>query len=147
MLELTVRQKAFGDYYVELGNAEQAAIKAGYSERYARGNAHKLVAHGGIKTYIDEQLKKIEDDRIASAAEVMKFLTSVMRNEVTEEVVVVEGKGEGTSTAKRVKKDIPAKDRNKAAELLGKRYGMFTEKINIGGAVPVVISGDAELED
>ena len=142
MLELTVRQKAFGDYYVELGNAEQAAIKAGYSERYARGNAHKLVAHGGIKTYIDERLKKIEDDRIASAAEVMKYLTSVMRNEVTEEVVVVEGEGDGISSARKVKKDISAKDRNKAAELLGKRYGMFTDKLNVEGEVSVTIVDD-----
>ena len=146
-MKLSLKQRAFADYYIELGNASEAARKAGYSPNYVNANANKLLQNTAIKAYVDERLKQIEDDRIASAAEVMKFLTSVMRNEVTEEVVVVEGKGEGISTAKRVKKDIPAKDRNKAAELLGKRYGMFTEKLNIGGAVPVVISGDEELED
>ena len=61
----------------------------------------------------------------------MKYLTKVMRNELTEEVVVVEGEGEGCSSARIVKKDIPAKDRNKAAELLGKRYRLFTEKVEV----------------
>ena len=72
----------------------------------------------------------------------MKYLTSVMRNEVTEEVVVVEGEGDGISSARKVKKDISAKDRNKAAELLGKRYGMFTDKLNVEGEVSVMIVDD-----
>lgn len=147
LLKLSIKQKAFADYYIELGNATEAAIKAGYSPKYANAQSYKLLENVGIKTYIDERLKQIEDERIASAAEVMKYLTSVLRNEITEEVVVVEGDGDGYSSAKKVKKDISAKDRNKAAELLGKRYGMFTDKLNVEGAIPVVISGEDELED
>ncbi len=146
-MKLSIKQKAFADYYIELGNATEAAIKAGYSPKYANAQSYKLLDNVGIKTYIDERLKQIEDDRIASAVEVMKYLTSVLRNEITEEVVVVEGDGDGYSSAKKVKKDISAKDRNKAAELLGKRYGMFTDKLNVEGAIPVVISGEDELED
>lgn len=147
MARLSEKQKRFGDYYIELGNFEQAAVKAGYSEKYARGNAHKLVANSCVKAYIDERLKQLEDERIASAAEVMKYLTSVMRNELTEEVVVVEGEGEGVSSARTVKKDISVKDRNKAAEMLAKRYGILTDKIQIEDITPVVIGGADDLED
>ena len=82
-----------------------------------------------VKKYIDEQLKKIEDESIADATEVMKYLTAVMRNEITEEVVVVEGEGDGCSSARIVKKELSAKDRIKAAELLGKRYRLFVDKV------------------
>lgn len=147
LLKLSIKQKAFSDYYIELGNATESAIKAGYSKNYANAQSYKLLENVGVKKYIDERLKQIEDNRIAPAAEVMKYLTSVLRNEMTEEVVVVEGNGDGFSSAKKIKKDISVKDRNKAAELLGKRYGMFTDKLNIEGAIPVVISGEEELED
>lgn len=146
-MRLTIKQKAFADYYIELGNATEAAIKAGYSPKYAGQNADKLLKNTKIRTYIDERLKEIEDARIADAAEVLKYLTAIMRNELTEEVVVVEGGGEGYSYARTVEKDISARDRNKAAELLGKRYGLFTDKLGLDVSIPVVISGDDELED
>ena len=56
--DLKPQWKAFADYYIELDNAEKAAIKAGYSPKYARGNAHKLVANSCIKKYIDEIIKQ-----------------------------------------------------------------------------------------
>ena len=77
----------------------------------------------------------------------MKYLTSVLRGESSSEYVVVEGQGDGVSEARRIEKAPDEKDRLKAAELLGKRYGMFTDKMNIDGAIPVVISGDDLLED
>ena len=99
------------------------------------------------KSYIEEQLKKIEDESIADATEVMKYLTKVMRNEVTEQVVVVEGCGDGCSEARIVHKDISAKDRNKAAELLGKRYSLFTDKVEANVQQQVVFTDESELED
>lgn len=146
-MKLTVKQKAFADYYIELGNATEAAIKAGYSKKTARSIGNENLTKPDIKTYIDERLKQLEDERIASAAEVMKYLTSVLRGEHTEEVVVVEGNGDGYSSARTVDKDISARDRLKAAELLGKRYGIFKDNINVEGAIPVVISGEDDLEE
>jgi phage terminase small subunit len=145
--KLTVKQRAFADYYIQFGNATEAARKAGYSEKYTNTNANKLLQNTTIRIYIDERLKQIEDERIADAAEVLKYLTSVMRNEETEEVVVVEGYGEGCSSAKKVEKDISVKDRNKAAELLGKRYRLFTDKVEVEGAIPVVIVDDLDEDD
>jgi phage terminase small subunit len=147
MAKLTEKQRKFGDYYIELGNATQAAIKAGYSEKYANTNASKLLQNTTLKDYIDERLKQLEDERIASAAEVMKYLTSVLRNELTEEVVVVEGDGDGYSSANKIKKDISVKDRNKAAEMLAKRYGILTDKLQVEDITPVVIGGEDELEE
>lgn len=145
-MKLTEKQKRFCDEYLIDLNATQAAIRAGYSKKYANTNVTKLLRNTTIRAFIDEQLKQLEDEKIADAAEVMKYLTSVMRNEVTEEVVVVEGEGEGCSSARIVKKDMSAKDRNKAAELLGKRYRLFTEKIEVDGVQQVQIVDDIEDE-
>lgn len=138
---LTLRQKTFADEYLISGNAEQAAVKAGYSERYARGNAHKLVANSCIKEYIEEKLKEMESRKIADAAEVMQYLTSVMRNETKEEVPISTPLG-----IEMVKKDTSIKDRNKAAEMLAKRFGILTDKVALEIA-PVVIKDDVSDDD
>lgn len=128
-MKLTPKQKAFADYYIELGNATQAAIKAGYSKKYVATNTDKLLKNTNVKNYIDERMKKIEDDRIADAKEVMMYLTSVLRGESEAAVVVVEGTGEGCSEARTMTKTPNERERLKAAELIGKRYGIFTDKI------------------
>ncbi|WP_305153940.1 terminase small subunit [uncultured Clostridium sp.] len=147
MEKLTDKQIIFANEYLVDLNATRAYKKA-YpkvkKDSAARANASKLLTKANVKKYIDEQLKKIEDKSIADAIEVMKYLTSVMRNELKEEVVVVEGEGEGCSSAKIVKKDMSAKDRIKAAELLGKRYRLFTEKVELEGSVPVQIIDDID---
>ncbi len=147
MAKLTDKQRVFANEYLVGLNATRAYKKAYSSckkDETARVNGSKLLTNTNVKEYIDEQLKKTEDESIADAAEVMKYLTKVMRNELTEEVVVVEGEGEGCSSARVVKKDMSAKDRNKAAELLGKRYRLFTEKVEIEGSVPVQIVDDID---
>lgn len=132
MSQLTNKQMMFANEYLVDLNATRAYKKAYPNvkrDNVAAANGNRLLRNAKVKNYIDEQLKKIEDERIADAAEVMKYLTAVMRNELTEEVVVVEGEGDGCSSARIVKKDISAKDRNKAAELLGKRYRLFVDKV------------------
>ena len=147
MTKLTEKQKRFADYYIETGNATQAAVKAGYSKKYANTNANKLLQNTTIKNYIDEKLEEMSSQRIASANEVMELLTSAARGELEEEVVVVENIGDYCSEAKVIKKQIGAKDRLKAAELLGKRYRLWTDKVEVKGMVPVMIVGEDELED
>ena len=146
-MKLTDKQKRFCDEYLIDLNATQAAIRAGYSKKTAFTIANENLKKPYIKGYIDERLKQLEDKRIAKADEVLKYLTSVMRNEVKEEVVVVEGKGDGCSSARTIKKDMSAKDRNKAAELLGKRYRLFTDRIEADVNQTVIFEGEDELED
>ena len=80
---------------------------------------------------------------IATVQEIMEHLTAVMRGETTEEILILVGNGVQQITTKQVS----AKDRIRAAELLGKRYGLFKDKVNFEGLLPVVITGDDQLED
>ena len=146
-MKLNVKQKAFADYYIETGNAYQSAIKAGYSENYTKGNIIKLLENESVKNYIKEKMQQIESDRIAKAEEVLAFLSSSLRGEVVEEVVATETV-DGMIKPVILKKQLSAKDRIKAAELLGKRYALFTEKVDLEGNVGVTIIDDiGALED
>ena len=100
-----------------------------------------------IQTYIDEKLKELSDKKIADQQEVLAYLTSVLRGETQSEIVVVEGVGDGCSEARRLQKAPDEKERLKAAELLGKRMGLFKDKLDLTANVPVIISGSDELED
>ena len=123
------RQRRFADEYLIDLNAEAAAVRAGYSPRYARGNAYKLVAKSGIKEYIEKRMAEKESELIADQDEVLRYLTAVMRGKSTSEEIIVEGIGDGRSKARKLEKTPSEKDRLKAAELIGKRYGLFTDKI------------------
>ena len=123
------RQRRFADEYLIDLNAEAAAVRAGYSPRYARGNAYKLVARSGIKEYIEKRMAEKESELIADQNEVLRYLTAVMRGESTSEEIIVDGIGDGRSKARKLEKTPSEKDRLKAAELIGKRYGLFTDKI------------------
>lgn len=141
-MKLTEKQKRFCDYYIETGNATESYLKAGYkvkTDGAARANASRLLTNANIKSYIDKRLKELEDKRIAKAEEVLKHLTAAMRGEIEEEVVVVEGIGEGESRARVLKKQISAKERIKAAELLGKRYTLFTDKLDVSEPISITI--------
>ena len=144
---VTPKQKRFCDEYLIDTDGAKAAIRAGYSERSAKQIASELLTKPDLRAYIDERLAEMQSKTIADATEVMQYLTSVLRGEEREEVVVVEGVGDGCSEARRLKKDVSPKDKLKAAELLAKRYGLLTDKVGIEGVVPIVISGDDELED
>jgi phage terminase small subunit len=137
---LTEKQKRFIDFYVELGNATEAARKAGYSEKTAKQIGNENLTK--LDFFIKERLKELEDARIAKAEEVLQYLTAVMRGEETEEVVVVEGQGDGFSTATTIGKQVSARERIKAAELLAKRYGLLSENMNINAEMAVKIVDD-----
>lgn len=149
-MKLTEKQKRFCDYYIKTLNATQSYKAAGYSasnDNVAGVEGHKLLKNPKIKSYIEARLKQLEDKRIADAKEVLEHLTAAMRGEIKEEVVVVEDIGNHKSKARIVKKQISAKDRIKAAELLGKRYALFTDKVDVDGNMGVVIVDDIEEDD
>lgn len=105
--KLNMRQRKFAEYYVQNGNAEQAAILAGYSETYARGNAHKLVANSCISAYIKELSDKLKDERILTAKDRQVMLSDIARNTENE-----------------------ASDRIKAVDTLNKMTGEYTVKVD-----------------
>ena len=150
-MKLTVKQKAFADFYIELSNATEAYIKAGYKvskREIAEVEGCKLLRNPKVEEYIKERMKQIESNRIAKAEEVLAFLSASLRGEVLEEVVSTKSDGAGGIEPIILKKQLSAKDRIKAAELLGKRYALFTEKVDLEGNVGVTIIDDiGALED
>lgn len=141
---MTDKQKKFCDEYLIDCNATRAYLAA-YpnikNEHSARTLASRLLTKIDIKSYIDEQLEKISSEKIADAKEVMEYLTSVMRGETKSEIVVVEGCGDGYSEARNIDKAPDEKERLKAAELLGKRFGLFKDNVALE-VEPVVIIND-----
>lgn len=151
---MTEKQKIFCDEYLIDLNATQAAIRAGYSEKYAHTNANKLLQNTTIKEYIQKRLDEKEDALIAKQDEVLKTLTRIMRREEPETVVVTckKHKSYYDDNGKKVIDDaeepvavpIPTKvsDANKAAEMLGKYYTLFTDRTQIEGEALVQIIDD-----
>lgn len=127
--KLTAKQQRFCDEYLIDLNATQAAIRAGYSRKTARVIGQENLQKPAVKAYIEERMKEKEAALVADQAEVLKYLTSVMRGQSQSEVVVVEGVGEGCSEARAMQKAPDEKERLKAAELLGKAHMMFTDKV------------------
>ncbi|VGV62777.1 terminase small subunit [Streptococcus pyogenes] len=123
--KLTLKQKRFADEYIISANATAAAIKAGYSKKTARSIGQENLTKPDIKAYIDERLEKLESEKIATQEEVLQYLTSIMRGEQQEKTLI----SIGELGQEIVDIDVGAKDRLKAAELLGKRYRLFTDKI------------------
>ncbi|MBE8117692.1 terminase small subunit [Limosilactobacillus fermentum] len=138
--KLTLKQQRFVDEYIISGNATQAAIKAGYSKRSAYSVGQENLRKPVIKAAIDKRNAEIESEKTADMTEVMEYLTYVMRGEQTESV----------ATAKGIYDNVPvsAKDRIKAAELIGKRHGAWTDKKEISGNMNIDIGmGDYDEDN
>ena len=143
--KMTAKQMRFCDEYLIDLNATQAAIRAGYSEKTARVIGQENLLKPAIKEYIEKRMAEKEAELIADQNEVMKYLTSVMRREKKENVVVTLSKetsnyvpdDNGTMRKQTIKEEIPQiieiparlSDSNKAAELLGKAYGIYSERV------------------
>lgn len=140
---MTPKQQKFCDEYLISGNATDAAIKAGYSPKTAKQTGSENLSKPDLKQYIDAELEKLHSAKIADAQEVLEYLTSIMRGKHTEQVLKLVGDGIQSVTDI----DVAAKERIKAAELIGKRYALFSDKMDLGGAIPVIITGDDQLED
>lgn len=131
-------RKKFADEYIICGNATQAAIDAGYSKRSAKQTGSRLLDQAEIKEYIAERMKELEAESIADQTEILQYLTRVIRDEETEEVLMNVGNFE--QEVQTVK--LSAKEKIKAAELLGKRYQLWTDKVDINSTEGIKIIDD-----
>lgn len=143
--KLTPKEKKFCQEYVRTGNASEAVRLAGYSEKNVRQRGSKMLSKDYIQAYINELMEELKKETIADADEVMQLLTSIARGETKEENVVVDKAGNVSIVETRVKE----KERVKALELLGKRYKLYTDKVeaSVEGQVQVVFEGEDDLED
>lgn len=143
-MKLTIKQRKLVDEYIISGNKYQSALKAGYAKASAPQIADETLKKPHVKAYLDERIAQLESEKIASQKEVLEYLTSVMRGESSSTEMVVEGIGEGCSEARLINKPPTEKERTKAAELLGKRYGTWTEKIDLDAELRTVVVDDLE---
>lgn len=129
--KMTIKQQTFADAYIELGNATQAYLRAYPNvkkETTAKANASRLLTNANVGAYIDERMEKLKTERVADQQEILETLTAVIRGEARAATLVGVGGGE-----EYIETKMPPTmgERIKAAELLGKRYRMWTEKVDI----------------
>lgn len=142
--KLTIKQQAFADAYIELGNATQAYLRAYPNvkkETTAKVNASRLLTNANVSAYIGERMKELKTERVADQQEILETLTAVIRGEARAATLVGVGGGE-----EYIETKMPPTmgERIKAAELLGKRYRMWTDKVEVEGAGQVVIINDLD---
>ena len=122
--KLTDKQLLFAAEYIKTANATHAALKAGYSGDSARQQGSRLLSNANVGRYIQSHMEKKNKSTIATADEVLEYLTKVMNGEEKDAF------GLDTSIA----------DRTKAAELLGKRHMLFTDKVRLDAEIEIDIS-------
>ena len=143
---MTEKQKIFADEYIICLNATRAYKKAYPNvkkDEVARANGSRLLTNANVKAYIDEQLEKLQSERVADQQEVLEYLTAVMRGKKTEPLLVLDGEGK----QKVVDAIPPVQARTKAAELLGKRYRLFTDKQEVEVQGTVVFTNEDDIAD
>lgn len=162
---LSAQQKKFvQELFKNNHNAKKAAIAAGYSERSAEVTASRLLRNDKVLAYREELLKSFEKPTIATIEEILEYYTRVMRREEKEHIVVTikekqsgwvtnkeTGKREKATIEKETPKvvEIPTKvsDANKAAEMLGKNYGIWTDKLGVDMSQSVTFVEDLEPDE
>lgn len=143
---MTARQISFCLAYAGSGNATQSAIEAGYSEKTAKSQGQRLLTNVDVQNYLKELKEQNASNKIADAKEMQEVLTSIIRQEMEEENIVVEGCGDGISEAVIKKKKSSHKDVLKAIDLLGRMQGAFTNQTTLNVMIPV-FGGEENLED
>lgn len=121
---LTEKERIFADEYIKTTNATQSAIKAGYAENSASVTGSKMLRKPKVRQYIDAVMNERSKNTIATADEVLEYLTKVMNGEEKDAFGL----------------DASIADRTKAAELLGKRHMLFTEKVKLDAEIEIDIS-------
>lgn len=122
--KLTKKERIFADEYVKTTNGTQSAITAGYSEKTARSKGSQLLTKINVRQYIDAVMNERSKDTIATADEVLEYLTRVVRGEEKDAFGL----------------DVSVADKTKAAELLGKRHMLFTDKVKLDAKIEIDIS-------
>lgn len=143
---MTARQERFCQEFAKTGNATLSAMNAGYSEKTANEQGSRLLANDSIQQRIRELQGEIKNQNIMDAREMQEMLTSIIRQESQEEVIVVEGCGEGYSEAVTKTKTPSQSDRIKAIQLLARMQGVLDSGNTLNICVPV-FGGESDLED
>ena len=144
-----VRHEAFCLHYAKTGNATESYKKAGYNpktERSVYASANQLLKNPKVQARLRELSDELKSEKIAGIVEIQERLTAIIRSEEPEQIVVVEGMGDGVSRARIIEKKPDQKNVIKAAETLAKMQGGFDNKVTLEMTMPV-FGGEENLED
>lgn len=134
---MTARQERFCQEFAKTGNATLSAMNAGYSEKTANEQGSRLLANASVRDRIRELQGEIKNNNIMDAREMQEVLTAIIKQESREEVIVVEGCGDGVSEAVTKTKTPSQSDRIKAIQLLARMQGVLDSGDRINVIVPV----------
>ena len=146
-LALSMKQEKFCLEYAKTGNQRQAYLAAGYkckNDASADASASQLLRNPKVKERLAELAEELKNASIADITEMQQTLTKIIRQQMTEEVIVVESIGDFMSEARKMDKNPSIKDIINAINTLGKMQGAFTDNVNLNGNVGVVIVDDIE---
>ena len=116
-MNLTPKQKAFADYYIECGNSTEAARKAGYKEESCRTIGCQNLTKRNISAYIAEHMQAQNEARVASADEVLQFFSSVMRGEVKDQFGLDAALSDRLNAGKELMKRYAAADNSARSDV------------------------------
>ena len=116
-MNLTPKQKAFADFYIECGNSTEAARKAGYSEKSSRFIGSENLTKSNISAYIAERMQTQNEARVASADEVLQFFSSVMRGEIKDQFGLDAALSDRLNAGKELMKRYAAADNAARADV------------------------------
>ena len=140
------RERFCHEYIVDF-NAAQAAIRAGYAKKSAAAEGGRLLKVPEVQLKISELVNGLNTKNKIDAEELQEYITKVIRGESESEVVVVEACGDGYSTAKSFTKKPDEDQKLKAAGLAAKILNLGNPKMDINTIIPIIISGENELEE
>ena len=165
MAKLTIKQQCFvNEYLIDL-NATQAAIRAGYSAKTADAQGSRMLANVKVQQAISEAMAKrsrrtgVNQDRVVLELAKIAFvkMTDVVdsdgaiREDATDDdlacIESIKVKRSDTDTGSSEEREVKVASKLKALELLGKHLGMWNDKLDVNITQPIVISGEADLED
>ena len=154
------RQRRFADEYIITGNVYQSATNAGYSENYARARSHELLDNVGVSEYVKKRMEELQDEKILTQKQILLMLSEIASGQAMETTVVTTKVAElkldpVSGKSVKVYNEIPQlveyptknSDRNKALELLGKRYKMWTDKVEADVSGTVVFANESDIPD
>lgn len=140
---LTDKEKALAHRILVTNNPRQSALDVGYSESYAKSNVYQTMKKPAFTSFMKDIANQMNyDNNVATELEVLEYLTSVMRGEVTEETLY----NVGNYQQEVIDLGVGVKDRTQAAKLLGKHFGLYKDKVDMMMEIPTIIEGEDDLE-
>lgn len=159
-LSSNIKYKQFADEYLKSLNATQSYLKVypNSTRRTAEVESSKLLRKPEIQQYLNERLEQLEEETHVSISRIVQELAKIAFADIGDFIdlknytIFTDGRGKEVkefyikpedldkidssliSEISKTKHGFKVKlhDKQKALELLGKRFALFTDNLNVG---------------